>query len=209
MRVLFLGRVDHVQTQEALDYCQLHFDTTYALGDWGDPIPQHVKGWQGDYIFNFLGRWILPRSVLDIAGKAAINFHPAPPEYPGFGPINWALYEDSFYYGVTCHHMAAKVDTGAIIQVRTFDIYPDDTVESVLKKTYCYQLYQFYDILDLIKNGFSIPVSFSKWRGIKRKRADLDALSICDITMSQAEIDRRKRAVTFGQWGIKWQSEQV
>jgi len=202
MRLLFLGRKDHEQTQEALDYCKLRFDTDYALGEWGDSLPDIVNTWQGDYMFNFLGRWILPQSVLSLPSRAAINFHPAPPEYPGFGPINWALYDNVDFYGVTCHHMTKKIDTGEIIKPLYFKIYQNDTVESVLKKTYCYELYLFYDIVDMIINRKYLPYSPVKWSGVNRKRSDLDKLAVVDITMSGTEIERRRRAVTYKQWGI-------
>ena len=59
---------------------------------------------------------------------AAINFHPASPEYPGTGCNNFALYENAGEYGVTCHYMAPKADTGKIIKVKRFPVFANDDV---------------------------------------------------------------------------------
>ncbi len=66
------------------------------------------------YIISFVSPWIIPENLLNSAQKAAINFHPGPPDYPGTGCYNFALYEGTKKYGVTAHHMEKKVDTGNI-----------------------------------------------------------------------------------------------
>ena len=41
--------------------------TTIITGDWGDPKPQSLYNWEGDYIVSFLSPWILPQEILDNA----------------------------------------------------------------------------------------------------------------------------------------------
>ena len=48
-----------------------------------------------DYIFCFRSFYILKNNILKKVNKAAINFHPGPPEYRGTGCVNYALYENS------------------------------------------------------------------------------------------------------------------
>jgi methionyl-tRNA formyltransferase len=110
--------------KHAVSFCRQHFsDMTVCIGSWGDPIPEEMKNWEGDYIVSFLSRWIVPEKVLKSAAMASINFHPAPPEYPGVGCYNFALYNEDATYGVTCHHMAPKVDSGNIIDVMRFPLF--------------------------------------------------------------------------------------
>jgi methionyl-tRNA formyltransferase len=71
---------------------------------------------------------------LDRAKHAAFNFHPGSPDYPGIGCLNFELYEEAREYGVTCHHMVPKVDTGGIIAVKHFAIFDSDCVASLLAR---------------------------------------------------------------------------
>ena len=134
LSLLFLGKADDADGVRALEFCQKNFArVTFCLGKWGDPLPEEIRCWEGDYIISYLSRWVVPEDLLKRAKKAAINFHPASPEYPGIGCNNFALYENAKEYGVTCHHMASKVDTGKIIAVKRFPVYPEDDVARVVE----------------------------------------------------------------------------
>jgi methionyl-tRNA formyltransferase len=71
-------------------------------------LPENIEWWRDDYIFCFRGYFLLPKSLLDRASVAAINFHPAPAKYPGSGCLNWALYDNANTYGTTAHLMNEK-----------------------------------------------------------------------------------------------------
>ncbi len=88
----------------------------------GRSTAREARSWQGDYIISYLSRWVVPAELLERARRAAVNFHPASPDYPGIGCNNFALYENAAEYGVTCHHMAPRVDSGEIIAVRRFPV---------------------------------------------------------------------------------------
>ncbi len=99
--LLFLGKTDDPYCARALEFCQENFaQVSYSLGKWGDPLSDDIRRWEGDYIISFLSRWVVPEEILKHARKAAINFHPASPEYPGIGCNNFALYENAKEYGV-------------------------------------------------------------------------------------------------------------
>ena len=152
--ILFLGKADDPYCARALAFCQEHStQVTFCLGNWGDPLPEKIHRWEGDYIISYLSRWVIPADLLVRARKAAINFHPASPEYPGIGCNNFALYENASEYGVTCHHMAPKVDTGGIIAVSRFPILASDGVSELLQRTYETQIALFLEIAALIVEG--------------------------------------------------------
>ena len=93
--LLFLGKKNDSHTKEAIEIVQSNFkNVSVFLGEWNDKIPDQVKTWSGDFIISYLSRWVLQRSILRRAQIAAINFHPASPQYPGIGCNNFALYNN-------------------------------------------------------------------------------------------------------------------
>jgi len=199
--VLFLGKKNDPYVEKALKFCQSNFYEVHShLGNWGDPLPEGIGWWDGDYIISYLSRWIVPDSLLQKAKIGAINFHPAPPEFPGFGPNNFALYEGAQEYGVTCHRMAAQVDTGEIIAVKRFPLLPTDDINTLLMRTYDYQLVLFYDIMGLILQGKDLPKSQDSWTRKPFTRKELDALGVITPDMSREEISRRIKSTSFQGW---------
>ena len=81
-----------------------------------------ILNWKGDYILSCRNLFILLKELIENAKYAAINFHPAPPEYPGSGCINFALYDEVDEYVVTAHLVNEKIDNGRILQVRRFQV---------------------------------------------------------------------------------------
>lgn len=199
--ILFLGKAEDAYCNRALEFCRQRFThVTDCLGVWGEPLPQAARDWSGDYIISYLSRWVVPPFLLQRARKAAFNFHPASPEYPGIGCNNFALYEDAQEYGVTCHHMAAKVDTGPIIAVRRFPVYPKDGVAELLERTYQHQIALFFEIVGLLAEGKDLPVSDETWKRPPFSREQFNALFIITPEMSRQEIARRIRAVSYRHW---------
>ena len=199
--ILFLGKRDDPYCVRGLEFCQQNSDkVTSLLGTWGDPLSDEVKNWHGDLILSYLSRWIVPKYLLERAKLAALNFHPASPDYPGIGCNNFALYNNAEEYGATCHHMAPKVDTGGIVKVSRFPVFPSDTVASILERTYTYQLALFYDVLGEIFKGNPLPISEEKWTRKPYSRVEFDELMTITPDMDAEEVARRVRACDFGDW---------
>jgi methionyl-tRNA formyltransferase len=199
--LLFLGKADDPDCQRALEYCAQAFGAiTHCLGRWGEPLPESARNWKGDYIISYLSRWVIPSEVLGQAGMAAVNFHPASPDYPGIGCNNFALYENATEYGATCHHMAPQVDTGPIIAVRRFPVLPEDDVASLLKRTYENQFTLFMEVSPLMAQGRTLPSSTEKWTRPPFTRREFNELFRITPEMDRAEIARRVRAVSFGRF---------
>ncbi len=199
--VLFLGKKDDEHVEKALKFCHRNFsDVISYLGRWGDPIPEDLGWWEGEYIISYLSRWVVPECLLQKARFAAINFHPASPDYPGIGCNNFALYDNTREYGVTCHHMSSRVDTGAIIAVKRFPVFPTDNVATILLRTYDYQLVLFYEIATLILEERELPVSEELWTRKPYSRKEFNELGRITPDMTREEIAKRVRATTFGVW---------
>lgn len=201
LSLLFLGKADDDDCARALEFCQQRFEhVTFCLGRWNEALPDSARNWTGDIIISYLSRWVAADDLLKRAKMAAINFHPASPEYPGIGCNNFALYEDAKEYGVTCHHMAPKVDTGAIIAVRRFPVYPEDNVDALLKRTYKNQMELFFEIVGVMAEGKDLPVSNEKWTRPPFTRIQFNELFRITPNMSRDEIARRVRAISYKRW---------
>lgn len=199
--LLFLGKVDDPHCERALAWCRsLPIDVQAHLGGWGEPLPVAAREWVGDLIVSYLSRWVVPRPLLAAARVAAINFHPASPDYPGIGCNNFALYDGAAEYGVTCHHMAATVDTGPIIAVKRFAVTDDDDVASLLAHTYEVQYELFLEVMEALMAGRGLPESTETWTRSPYTRAEFDQLGKITPDMDASEIARRIRATSFGPW---------
>ena len=102
-RILFFGRAKCTATEDLLNkLVRYGFDVTF-IKSWkrGQTLQEDIYWWEGEYIVCFRSLFVLPKRLIDKASIAAINFHPAPPEYPGSGCINFALYDEVNEYGVT------------------------------------------------------------------------------------------------------------
>lgn len=198
LSVLFLSKKDNVFAQRAADYVIKHFPNALVFaGDRNEPLPPSVLNWEGDLLISFISSWIFPSSLLKNASFAAINFHPGSPEYPGTGCTNFAIYNEEKDYGVTCHHMKAQVDSGAIIAVKRFPLKVEDTVYGVTQ--HCYRLIEemFYEIMDCILQGQPLPVSGEKWQRKPFTRRQLNDLCEIKPGMSEEEINKRIKATTY------------
>lgn len=202
-RVLFFGRQPCDATQTALARLRdLGFEVSVVMSKGrGESLPAEVDAWTGDYIFCFRSLFVLPRRVLEKAGIAAINFHPAPPEYPGSGCLNFALYDGASDYGVTAHLMNEKVDNGRILECRRFPILESDTVDSLLERTHRKLLELFLDVAAGVAAQGRVHIDAclerskaEHWRGEALRMSALERLKTIPPDVDAAELDRVVRA---------------
>lgn len=202
MRVLFLGKENNRHCVNALDILHYHFaDLHCFIGDPSAQQKSNALAWKWDIIISFMSKWIIPEELIKKARIGAINFHPGSPAWPGVGCINFALYENSKEYGATCHYMEPKVDTGTIISEKLFPILEEDTIESLLGRTYDANLALFNEVIGHLVKYKELPKPCgATWTRKPYKRTDLNELSILRPTMSPSEIARRTRATTYLHW---------
>jgi methionyl-tRNA formyltransferase len=197
-RVAFVGKAGDPHCAEAADFLRQHSaDPLICFGRRGDPLPPPLRNWRGDLLISYLSPWIIPAELLERTADAALNFHPAPPQYPGIGCTNFAIYDEAREYGVTCHHMNPKVDTGAIVAVRRFDLLPDDTVYSVTQRCYACMLPLFSEIMTQWFSSGTLPTSTESWRREAYRRSELNGLCCVTPSMEADEIRRRVKATTY------------
>jgi methionyl-tRNA formyltransferase len=198
LRILFIGKADDVFSRQAAAFVSAHYPSAKIVyGTRQQPFPNELYEWEGDIIISYLSQWIIPAAVLQRAGMAALNFHPGPPEYPGIGCTNFAIYDRADEFGVTCHHMAPKVDTGGIVSVKRFPVYEEDTVYTLTQRCYSQIISMFYDIFYRIMDNETLPAAAETWKRKPYLRKELN--EICRLTpeMSLEEIERRIKSTTY------------
>lgn len=200
LRILFIGKAGDFFSRQAADFVLAHYPSAKIIySERQEPFPQELFNWKGDLIISYLSQWIIPQSLLQNASLAALNFHPGPPEYPGIGCTNFAVYNKADEFGVTCHHMASKVDTGDIVAVKRFPVFETDTVYSITQQCYSHILNMFYNIFSLIMHGENIPSSKEAWMRKPYLRKELDDLCRLTPDMDLKEIELRIKATNYTQ----------
>ena len=120
---------------------------------------------------------IVPARVIERLDGNCFNFHPGPPDRPGYMPAPYALRDEAKTYGVTFHFMKPKVDTGAIIEAVRFDVPEEKTQETLELAAYKALLKLVIErIKQLADVNFVFTPSGDQWSGYKTTRKDLDAL---------------------------------
>jgi len=196
--ILFIGKKNDFYCNCAMEFIKLRFsEYQIHIGKRGEPFPKEVDCWSGDFIVSYLSPWIIPEYLLNKANKSSINFHPGSPEYPGIGCTNFAIYDQVDTFGITCHYMNPKVDTGKLVAVRRFPLYKTDTVYSLTQRCYGYILALFYEIMSLILDNQELPQSDEDWTRKPFTRQELNSLCRISPDMSEDEIKRRVKSVTF------------
>ncbi len=166
----------------------------------GEKINNEYLKLNYDYIFCFRSFYILKKNILKKVKKAAINFHPGPPEYPATGCVNYAVYENSKFYGCTAHLINEKVDNGKIIDVKKFSINRKDNILKILNKTYKVMSSQAISLINQIKiNPNFIENQIEKNKKIKwsnniKKIKDLDKFYIINKNIKKKDFLNKIRA---------------
>ena len=158
-------------------------------------VAQAIQDEPVDFILSFLSPVIVPQSVLSAAKIAALNFHPAPPRWPGVGSASFALYEGDKEFGVTAHLMSAKVDSGPILRTISFPILQEDDCELLWSRALHHTLTLFYDVaFDLAMKGNVIP-SGEKWERPAITRKQFEQWMVIPPGTAVEEIRRKVRAL--------------
>ncbi len=99
-----------------------------------EKILHTLRDLNGD-VFAVVAYRILPKKVINIPLKGAINLHGSLlPKYRGAAPIQWALINGESETGLTTFIIQPKVDKGNILLQKTIKIDQDDNYGSLAEK---------------------------------------------------------------------------
>lgn len=190
MKIIYLSK-NNVTGRRGLELVRAHLagaEIALWLAAPGDRLPDWPD-WSSDILISFLCPRIVPSRILE-SSKLPINFHPGPPEYPGFGCYNFALYDRADDYGVTCHRMAAKVDSGAIYGVRRFPIPDSRSVVDLQDRSLEHLLLLLADVLAMISRGDELA-EISQWTRGPTSRTDFEELRRIPLDATKEEVEIR------------------
>lgn len=95
-----------------------------------------IDGHRPDLLISLSCPQIIGKKIRDRFPKGCINVHGAPlPKYRGLMPAFWMLRNGETTTAVTVHDLADKLDNGAILLQYPVAIDPDDTWDSLVRKT--------------------------------------------------------------------------
>lgn len=98
-------------------------------------IIEKIATYQPDFLVVADFGLILPKALLDLPKKAAINVHHSLlPKYRGPAPVPFAILAGEQILGVTIILMTPKVDAGDMLAQTTYTLLPTDTTDTVLTK---------------------------------------------------------------------------
>ena len=79
-----------------------------------------------DMVISFLFWKRIREPLLSLGRIGCLNFHPAPlPDFRGLGGYNLAILDGLREWGVSCHFVDERLDTGDLLEVERFPIEPE------------------------------------------------------------------------------------
>ncbi len=139
---------------------------------------------------------IVPPRILDALGYGAYNFHPGPPNYPGWGPAHFAVYDQVATFGVTAHVMLERVDAGPIVGVEMFCVPPNTTAQRLEQMAFVALARIFWNLAGSLTRAEALATLPVTWRGRKTTRRLYEELRAVPPTVAKDDLDRR--VATFG-----------
>lgn len=92
-----------------------------------------VSAFEPDLIFVADYRYLLPKELLDVVARAAVNLHPSLlPKYRGRAPLNWAILKGETEVGLTAHFIDTEMDRGDILEQVAISVSPQQDVGNVM-----------------------------------------------------------------------------
>lgn len=192
------ARGDRAEATARQIFTHSQYDLEVLRIEQGKAKPEH-HDFCCDWLVSYVCPWVLPAQILCQA-RHNVNFHPGPPEYPGTGCYNFALYDGSAKYGVTAHEMEPTVDSGRIYAVKRFPILTGDSVNTLQDRADGVMFELYSQVLTQIAEGYDdlFPAHPPEhWHPIKKATTtkDLDRLRVIPLDSSEQEMLRRARAL--------------
>jgi methionyl-tRNA formyltransferase len=146
---------------------------------------------------------LVPARILGALGFSAYNFHPGPPQYPGWAPAHFAIYDRTSHFGATAHAMIERVDAGPIVGVKMFDIPPNTSVLRLQELAFV-ELARLFRRLAPALATQSKPLAEHpvRWSGTKSTRRSYAAMCYIPADITKDELERRIAVFGAGHYGL-------
>jgi methionyl-tRNA formyltransferase len=151
-----------------------------------------------DLVLSFLFWKRIRPPLIALGRRGCLNFHPAPlPDFRGLGGYNVAILERLEAWGVSCHHVDERFDTGDLVEVDRFPIDLDaETALSLDLKSQERLLAQFQRVLGMALRGEQLPRS-AQGEG---RYITADELERLRVVRPGDDVERKLRAFWYPPW---------
>ena len=196
MRILIITNYNHKASKEIIKFLRfkkVKFDHIDSNKKKKIKISKNY-----DYLLSFLNPLYIDKSVRKKIRINSFNFHPGPPEYPGFGCYNFALLNKSKFYGSTVHMIDDRFDSGKIINVKKFKIsYERLNLEKLINKTHNNTLHQAKAFINGILNKkIKINGSF-KWKRKAYTKKEFEKAREVKLNETKRNILKKIKAFSY------------
>ena len=94
----------------------------------GAGLADRLAGISFDWLLSIANLDIIPRAILDMPTRGAVNFHDGPlPAYAGLNAPVWAALAGESEHGISWHFIEGGVDEGDVIASARFSVTDIDT----------------------------------------------------------------------------------
>jgi methionyl-tRNA formyltransferase len=151
-----------------------------------------------DVVISFLFWNLIREPLISLGRVGCLNFHPAPlPDFRGVGGYNVAILEGLPSWGVSCHFVDERFDTGDLVEVRRFPIDQDaETAFSLDLKSQEHLLALFGRVMQRVLAGGDLARS-PQGEGRYVTRAEFDGLR---VVRPGDDLPRKLRAFWYPPW---------
>ncbi len=151
-----------------------------------------------DYLISFLNKSYISDKLRRKIKINSFNFHPGPPEYPGYGCYNFALLDKINFYGSTVHIINKKFDNGEIVDVKKFKIsYKKINLDKLISMTHKNMSKQSKKFInEILKDKLKVENNF-KWRKRAYTKKEFESAREIKLNDSKKIILKKLKAFTF------------
>lgn len=161
---------------------------------------------EDDVVISVLYDTIIDANFL-LADVQYFNFHPGIlPQYAGSATLSWSIFNGEEEAGITLHFLASGVDTGAVIDIRTFPILEEETGQTLWNKAEETIFEMFRDWLPELLDTSELTASKQDMSNRKvYKRKDLEKIKDVTLNVRALTFDGKEKAFFTTQDGKKWE----
>lgn len=151
-----------------------------------------------DLVISFLFWKRIKKPLIELPKIGCINFHSAPlPDFRGFAPYSFAIYENISYWGVSAHFVDETFDTGDVVKTYKYDIdLSEETAFSLEQKSMNLLLELFDEVIDEALEKGSLHGTPQEKGGYKTKK-DFEKLRKIQPEDTLEDIERKIRAFWY------------
>jgi methionyl-tRNA formyltransferase len=151
-----------------------------------------------DVVISFLFWNLIREPLISLGRVGCLNFHPAPlPDYRGVGGYNVAILEGLPEWGVSCHFVDERFDTGDVVEVDRFPIDPERETAFSLDLASQERLVELFQrVLGRVLAGEALPRA-PQGDGRYVSRADFEQLR---VVRPGDDLERKLRAFWYPPW---------